>query len=99
MTASEFAFLAFGLVLGIASGAALIEVLRARPSTSREIRVTVAPNAIQGRLAATLADPAHATEPIGPARGGPGDRRLTDDPIAPTEPDCPSRATHVSDGW
>ena len=30
MTASEFAFLALGLVLGVASGAALIEVLRAR---------------------------------------------------------------------
>ena len=57
MTASEFAFLALGLVLGVASGAALIEVLRARPPVAREVRVTVAPNAIHARLAATLADP------------------------------------------
>jgi hypothetical protein len=91
LTASEFAFLAFGLVLGVASGAALIEVLRARPPASREIRVTVAPNAIQGRLAATLADPARATEPVGPARGGPGDRRLTDEQAPAAEPDGPAR--------
>ena len=31
MTASEFAFLAMGLILGVAAGAALVEILRARP--------------------------------------------------------------------
>ena len=55
MTASEFAFLALGLVLGAASGAALVEVLRSRPPARREVRVTVAPNSIP-RRASTLTD-------------------------------------------
>src|SRR5205809_6232336 len=80
LTANEFAFLALGLVLGLASGAALIEVLRARPPASREVRVTVAPNAIHARFAATLADPLASTVPAGPAPGGPGDRRWRDEP-------------------
>ena len=91
MTASEFAFLAIGLVLGIASGAALIEVVRARPSAGREVRVTVAPNAIQGRLAATLADPSGPAAPGGPARGGPGDRRWSDDVALTGEPAATGR--------
>jgi hypothetical protein len=80
LTASEFAFLALGLVLGVASGAALIEVLRARPSSAREVRVTVAPNAIHARFAATLAVPSSSLEAAGPATGGPGDRRWRDEP-------------------
>jgi hypothetical protein len=80
LTASEFAFLALGLVLGVASGAALIEVLRARPPAAREVRVTVAPNAIHARFAATLAVPSTSLEAAGPATGGPGDRRWHDEP-------------------
>jgi hypothetical protein len=80
LTASEVAFLALGLVLGLASGAALIEVLRAKPPASREVRVTVAPNAIHARFASTLADPTASNEASGPARGGPADRRWHDDP-------------------
>ncbi|HET7029558.1 MAG TPA: hypothetical protein VFI34_03530, partial [Candidatus Limnocylindrales bacterium] len=91
MTASEIAFLVIGLVLGVASGAALIEVLRARPPASREIRVTVAPNAISSRLSATLSEPATAPDVHGPARGGPGDRRLVDDPSSLGEPVGPTR--------
>jgi hypothetical protein len=75
VTASEFAFLALGLVLGAATGAALVEVLRSRPPSRREIRVTVAPNSIP-RRAATLTE----TDPAdwGPPRGGPADRRGAD---------------------
>jgi hypothetical protein len=51
---SEFFFLAAGLVLGIAVGAGLTEVLRARPAARREVRVTVSPEAVPAR-AATLA--------------------------------------------
>jgi len=51
---SEFFFLAAGLVLGVAVGAAFTEVLRARPAARREVRVTVAPAAVPGR-ATTLA--------------------------------------------
>jgi hypothetical protein len=70
VTASEFAFLALGLALGAASGAALLEVLRSRPPSRREVRVTVAPNSIP-RRSATLAE----SDPTGdgPARGGPAD--------------------------
>lgn len=81
MTASEFAFLALGLVLGVASGAALIEVLRARPPAARQVRVTVAPNAIQPRLSATLADSLPSSDAVGPARRGPADRRWGEDSV------------------
>jgi len=91
LTASEFAFLALGLVLGVASGAALIEVLRAHPPLSREVRVTVAPNAIHARMASTLADPHAYGESVGPAPGGPGDRRWRDESVESGEPAAPGR--------
>jgi len=78
VTGSEFAFLALGLLLGVAAGAVLIEVLRARPPSKREVRVTVAPNSIARRRATTLADVDANAPSAGPARGGPGDRRWVD---------------------
>jgi hypothetical protein len=74
VTASEFTFLALGLLLGVAAGAALIEILRARPPAPREVKVTVAQDAIP-RRASTLADDAFAVASAEPARGGPADRR------------------------
>jgi hypothetical protein len=76
VTASEFAFLAMGLVLGVAAGAALIEVVRARPPVRREVRVTMTADAIPRRRAATLANDAfaEARATAEPARGGPADR-------------------------
>lgn len=90
MTASEFAFLALGLVLGVAAGAALVEVARSRPSAPREVRVTVAPNSIRSR-ASTLADGRQTNGEDGPARGGPADRRWVDrdedeSPDGPVDP-------------
>lgn len=81
MTPSEFAFLALGLLLGIATGAAIVVVLHSRPPT-HEIRVTVARDAIP-RRASTLAADAIPGGPTGPAPGGPGDRRETDRPATP----------------
>jgi len=77
VTASEFAFLAMGLVLGVAAGAALLEVVRARPTAPREVRVTMTADAIPRRRAATLANDAftEARAAGEPARGGPADRR------------------------
>jgi hypothetical protein len=98
LTAGEFAFLALGLVLGVASGAALIEVLRARPPAAREIRVTVAPNAIHARLASTLAAPLGAGDAAGPAAGGPGDRRWRDEVVATGEPATTGRRL-AGRGW
>ncbi len=75
MTASEFAFLAMGLILGLAAGAALVEVVRARPPSAREVRVTMSTDAVPRRRSTTLADRAGVTTPQEPARGGPADRR------------------------
>jgi hypothetical protein len=74
VTASEFAFLALGLVLGVASGAALSIVVRARPPAPREIRVTVTRDAVPRRQAATLSGlrPEAPTMTVA-ARGGPAD--------------------------
>jgi hypothetical protein len=93
VTASEFAFLAMGLVLGVAAGAALIEVVRARPPAGREVRVTMTADAIPRRRAATLANDAFAEARAGaePARGGPADRvdRHPDDLGTGPEPRTP----------
>ncbi|MEO8437697.1 MAG: hypothetical protein ABI562_04500 [Chloroflexota bacterium] len=75
MTASEFSFLALGLVLGLVSGAALVELLRARPPAPREVRLTVSHDAIP-RRPSTLADDAFTSVGPEPARGGPADRRF-----------------------
>jgi len=98
VTASEFAFLALGLILGVATGAALVEVLRARPSSAREIRVTVAPNSIHARRAATLADDAFSQTSSGPAAGGPGDRRWNHADDAMTDAAGPTRRTEDDRG-
>ena len=74
MTASEFTFLALGLILGLATGAALVELIRARPLAPREVRLTVSHDAIP-RRATTLADDAFTAAGPEPARGGPADRR------------------------
>ena len=75
MTASEFAFLALGLVLGVASGAALSIVIRARPPAPREIRVTVSTDAVPRRPPATLSGlvPPGTVSTVGAAHGGPTD--------------------------
>ncbi len=78
MTVSEFMFLAMGLVLGVASGVALIEIIRARPPARREVRLTVSKDAIPRRRGSTLSDDAFVTAGPEPARGGPADRREKD---------------------
>lgn len=84
MTASEFAFLALGLVLGVASGSALVMVLGSRPP-AREVRLTVGHDAIP-RRAATLSSDAFVTATAEPARGGPADRRHLDRDLPPADP-------------
>ena len=86
MTASEFAILALGLLLGVATGAALVEVLRSRPPKRREIRVTVAPNSIP-RRPTTLTETELTSQ--GPARGGPADRRWVDRELPPADEPLP----------
>jgi hypothetical protein len=83
VTASELAFLGLGLLLGAATGAALMVVLDARPPR-REIRVTVARDAVP-RRSETLSQDAFVTSPSEPARGGPADRRSDDRPASPAE--------------
>jgi hypothetical protein len=76
VTPSELAFLALGLVLGIATGAAIVVILRMRPPT-HEIRLTVAHDALP-RRASTLSSEAARWSPSAPAAGGPADRRSVD---------------------
>lgn len=87
VTASEFAFLAMGLILGLAAGAALVEVVRARPPSAREVRVTMSTDAVPRRRSSTLADQGSMAAPQEPARGGPADRRdgLTAAPAGASE--------------
>ncbi|MEO8570496.1 MAG: hypothetical protein ABI553_02250 [Chloroflexota bacterium] len=75
MTASEFSFLALGLILGVVVGAALVELVRARPPSPREVRLTVSHDVVP-RRSSTLADDAFTAGSSQPARGGPADRRL-----------------------
>lgn len=94
MTVSEFVFLGIGLVLGVASGAALVEVIRARPPARREVHLTVSQDAIPRRRATTLADDAFVAVGPEPARGGPADRRALEGPAPLGAPD---RRTNVLD--
>lgn len=96
MTASELAFLALGLVLGAAIGMALPVVLGNRPSR-REIRVTVTHGAVPGR-SETLSQGAFTTRPAEPARGGPGDRRMSDRDRAPAPARGPQRVAAAGPG-
>jgi len=86
VSANEFAFLALGLVLGVATGAALIEVIRSRPPAPREVRLTVTPDAVPRRPPATLATGAFRSEAAEVARGGPADRRGADRDTPPNDP-------------
>ncbi len=78
MIASEFAFMTLGLLLGVASGAALVFVIRARPPAPREVRLIVATDVVPRRMSATLAGNTFGTAAAEPARGGPADRRTVD---------------------
>ena len=99
MTGSELAFLAIGLILGVAAGAALIAILRSHLSPPRGVRVTVVPDAVPRRRAATLANDAFTESPTAahPAFRGPADRRgyadesngsgpMTRTPVLPPQP-------------
>ena len=55
MSPSEIAFLALGIVLGAAIGAAIVEAVRSRPAPRREVRITIAPNSVIPRRGSTLA--------------------------------------------
>ena len=67
MTASELAFMALGLLLGAAGGAALIVLFGTR-LPRREIRVTVTRDVLP-RRSETLSQDAFVTSPAEPARG------------------------------
>ena len=65
---SEIAFLAFGLVLGAAIGAALVQASGSRLAPRREVRLTITPNAIPARRSHTLAVPYDTAAPGGHPR-------------------------------
>ncbi|MDQ2966225.1 MAG: hypothetical protein M3R57_10295, partial [Chloroflexota bacterium] len=73
MTGGELAFLGLGIVFGVATGATLFAVLRGRSPAPREIRLTITPNSVPRRRAATLAMDPFVVAATEPARGGPAD--------------------------
>ncbi len=81
MSPGELAFLALGLVLGIATGAAILVTLWSRPP-KHEIRLTVTRDAVPRRASTLAANLLHGSLD-GPAPGGPGDRRAVDRDDAP----------------
>ncbi len=87
MTPSEIAFLVMGLAFGVACGAAILEVLRARFSARDGVRLTVARDAVPRRRGSTLADDAFAVPLLRPARGGPAELEPDDDLGRPGGPD------------
>jgi hypothetical protein len=75
VTPTEIAFLALGLVLGIAGGAALVAVFRSRPAP-HEVKVTMSRDAVPRRVSTLSIDAFHSPSEV--ARGGPADRRSHD---------------------
>ncbi len=100
VSTSEIAFLALGLVLGSAIGAAIMEAIRSRPAPRREVRLTIAPHSIHPRAGATLAN-AERSEGRAPIPGSPEDGAWPDllahpapeasHPKVPHHPTAPSR--------
>jgi hypothetical protein len=72
LTGQDVAFLLIGMLVGVGVGAAVASAVRARSAPRPAVRVTVAPNAIPRKRAATLAHNG-VTGPLEPARGGPAD--------------------------
>jgi hypothetical protein len=100
---SEIAFLALGIVLGAAIGAAIVEAVRARPAPRREVRITVSPNSITPRRPATLAsadpDAGRGTIPGSPDDDGWLERRLAGEPTpSPNRTRVPSGPVTVPAG-
>ena len=93
MTGQEVAFLLLGMLVGSGIGATIAIVVRRRTEPKREVRVTVAPNAIPRRRAATLAHDVNA-DPSRPARGGPADPwpELATDALPPLTVRTPVRS-------
>jgi hypothetical protein len=94
---SDIAFLALGLVLGAAVGAAIVEVVHARPAPRREVRLTIAPNSIHARQGATLADPRRVGDRP-PIPGSPEDGawpQTTDSTLEPAGPPTPDRDASI----
>ena len=75
MTLGELAFLALGLVLGVAGGAAVVVMFRSH-AAPHEVKVTMARDAVPRRASTLSIDAFHSPGEV--ARGGPADRRAQD---------------------
>lgn len=95
MTPSEIAFLALGIVLGTAVGAAIVQAMNRRPAPRREVKLTITQNAIPSRTGSTLALPRGITIE-GPMPGSPAALALENEPgeggLPGTEPVLPAVA-------
>ncbi len=95
MTPSEIAFLALGLVLGSAAGAAIAQTLARRPGPRRQVRVTIEPNAIPSRRAYTLAVP-NGFALVAPLPGSPDARARDDGLFDDAPPPVPPRSAAIA---
>jgi hypothetical protein len=93
LTGQEVGFLLLGMLVGSGIGATIAIVVRRRTEPKREVRVTVSPNAIPRRRAATLSHDGDA-DPSRPARGGPADPwpELAADALPPLQVRTPVRS-------
>jgi len=91
VSATEFAFLAFGLVLGVAAGIALAMVIRSRPS-SRQVRLTIAPGSVAVRRPQTLSS-VEPEDHSAAAIGTPEADRTAVRPGPDPRPDAPAPAS------
>ena len=85
MSQSEIVFLALGLILGVAAGAAILAVVRGRLAPGGAVRLTISPNAIPARRPSTLASAGGVTGSR-PVPGSPEDGAWTDDEAVPALP-------------
>lgn len=95
MSPTEVAFLVVGLVFGVVAGSILVTVARGRPGPRRNVRITIAPNAVPVRRSSTLGA-VPVREPVAPVPGSPEEGALTDD--EPASREDPVLAAHGSAG-
>lgn len=96
MSPTEIAFLALGLVLGAAIGAAFVVAVRIHPAPRRQVRVTVTPHSIPARRSTTLAS-AEPSDTFAHTPGSP-EAGAWDDDGAPESTERPLDRTVVLSG-
>jgi hypothetical protein len=94
VNSSEIEFLALGLILGGALGAAFLTAVRTGLAPRREVRVTISPNSIDARRSVTLQDLALLRDRR-PPPGSPDEAAWPEGPVA-MHPIVAAAASHIA---